>query len=264
MNEKDAPLLDLRGIGVRFGGVHAVQDVDLQLKAGRLYGLVGPNGSGKTTMLGAITRLVPLYSGRLLFDGVDYTSVPPDKVAGLGIARTFQGIRLLASLDVASNVRLGADLDASRRRGLDWFVGRRRAGATEQVVEQRAMEALDRVGLAHVAWLDPATLSYGLQRRVEIARAITMHPRLLLLDEPTAGMRESERDEIMELALRLRDEGITILLVEHNLRMVNAICDHVFVMDFGRCVAAGAPAEVMRDPAVRKAYLGEDHDVATS
>jgi ABC-type branched-subunit amino acid transport system ATPase component len=254
-------LLRTDGLSVTFGGVKAVVDVGLELESGRLYGLVGPNGSGKTTFLNAISRLVPTSHGTMWFNGQDYTRISDTKVASIGISRTFQNIRLLNLLNVEDNVKLGADAVNGRKRNLDWWIGRRAARREEAYVAGLAAEALERVGLTAVAQRDPSTLSYGMQRRVEIARAIAMKPRLLLLDEPTAGMREDERSEIMELSQSLVAGGMTVLLVEHNLRMITSICQHLFVMYFGNCIASGDPQEVMRMPDVQQAYIGHSADV---
>jgi branched-chain amino acid transport system ATP-binding protein len=255
-------LLQTTDLSVTFGGVKAVVDVSLALQPGTLYGLVGPNGSGKTTFLNAISRLVPTSGGHMSFSGTDYTHLADTKVAALGISRTFQTIRLLSTLNVEDNVKLGADVVGGRKRNLDWWAGRRAARRESNSVDQLAAEALERVGLSHLATRDPSKLSYGLQRRVEIARAIAMKPQLLLLDEPTAGMREDERTEIMELTLGLVADGMSVLLVEHNLRMITSICSHLFVMYFGNCIASGDPHEVMRTPAVQRAYIGHSADVA--
>jgi branched-chain amino acid transport system ATP-binding protein len=254
-------LLETHGLSVTFGGVKAVVDVSLELERGRLYGMVGPNGSGKTTFLNAISRLVPTSSGRMSFDGKDVTRLPDTKVASIGISRTFQNIRLLNLLNVEDNVKLGADAVGGRKRNVDWWIGRRAARRENLQVSELAAEALERVGLTAMAKREPGTLSYGVQRRVEIARAIAMKPQLLLLDEPTAGMREDERTEIMKLSQSLVDDGMTVLLVEHNLRMITSICEHLYVMHFGNCIASGDPPEVMRLPAVQEAYIGHSADV---
>jgi branched-chain amino acid transport system ATP-binding protein len=255
-------LLETKGLSVSFGGVKAVVGVSLRLEPGKLYGLVGPNGSGKTTFLNALSRLVHTSGGQMLFNGSDYTHIADTAVASIGISRTFQSIRLLSQLNVLENVQLGADAVDGRKRNLDWWFGRRAAGREARDVASRATEALDRVGLSALEKRNPATLSYGLQRRVEVARAIAMKPQLLLLDEPTAGMREDERTELMEVSQRLVADGMTVLLVEHNLRMITSICEHLFVMHTGNLIASGNPHDVMRLPAVQVAYIGHGADVA--
>jgi ABC-type branched-subunit amino acid transport system ATPase component len=254
-------LLETKGLSVTFGGVKAVVGVSLCLEPGKLYGLVGPNGSGKTTFLNALSRLVHTSGGQMLFNGSDYTRIADTAVASIGISRTFQSIRLLSQLNVLENVQLGADSVGGRKRTLDWWIGRRAAGRETRDVASRAMEALDRVGLSALEKRNPATLSYGLQRRVEVARAIAMKPRLLLLDEPTAGMREDERTELMELSQSLVADGMTVLVVDHNLRMITSISEHLFVMHFGNLIASGNPHDVMRQPDVQVAYIGRGADV---
>jgi branched-chain amino acid transport system ATP-binding protein len=263
-SENSTSLLETENLSVTFGGVKAVVDVSVRLAPGKLYGLVGPNGSGKTTLLNALSRLVPISGGQMLFNGRNYTRIADTAVASIGISRTFQSIRLLSQLNVLENVQLGADAVAGRKRNLDWWLGRRAARRESANVARLAAEALDRVGLSTLEKRNPSTLSYGLQRRVEVARAIAMKPRLLLLDEPTAGMREDERTELMELSQSLVADGMTVLLVEHNLRMITSICEHLFVMHFGHLIASGNPHEVMRLPDVQMAYIGHGADVAVS
>ena len=246
-------------VSVTFGGVKAVRDATFSLPLGRLYGIVGPNGSGKTSLLNALSRVVPLAGGTLQIAGIDYTKRRDDEVAKLGIARTFQSIRLLKSLSVLENVQLGADVQVGRVRGADWWIGRRGARAREVHGASIARDALSRVGIPPRVWMaSPAELPYGAQRLVEIARTIAMNPKVLLLDEPTAGMREDERSEVMTLAQSLVKDGMSVLLVDHNLRMINEICERVIVMNFGEVIQEGEPRIVMRDPVVRRAYLGGD------
>jgi branched-chain amino acid transport system ATP-binding protein len=266
MTAADGPsspaLLETKRLSVTFGGVKAMVDVSLVLEPGKLYGLVGPNGSGKTTCLNALSRLVPTSGGQMFLNGRDYTHIAATAVASIGISRTFQSIRLLSQLDVLENVQLGADAVDGRKRNLDWWFGRRAARRESGEVAKLAAQALDRVGLSALAKRNPSTLSYGMQRRVEVARAIAMKPQLLLLDEPTAGMREDERTELMELSQSLVADGMTVLVVEHNLRMITSICEHLFVMHFGNLIASGDPHEVMRLPDVQVAYIGHGADVA--
>jgi branched-chain amino acid transport system ATP-binding protein len=248
----EAPVLEIRGAVVRFGGITAVEDLSLSLEAGRIYGLLGPNGSGKSTLLAAITRLVPMAEGDLLFAGTAYGGVPPERVARMGISRTFQTVRLLDDLTVRQNIQLGADLARDSRPGRFHRSG---AGA---LAEAHVDSVIERVGLSGLERVRPAELSYGFQRRVEIARALSMNPRLLLLDEPTAGMNRSERAEISQLLSSLRAESrLTQLVVEHDVQMMIDACDHLFAMNFGRLIAQGTPDQVVRAPAVREAYFGK-------
>ena len=248
-----APVLELRDVAVHFGGVKAVDGISLQLEPGRIYGIIGPNGSGKSTLIAAITRLTRLTRGELLLDGQPVHDVPASRLAGLGVARTFQTVRLLSDLTVRANVQIGADARpgdarAARRGPAGWL----RPGGTSPAVT----EAIARTRLDGFEDHYPAELSYGTQRRVEIARAIAMGPRLLLLDEPTAGMNQTERAEISALMRSMRTGGFCQLLVEHDVQMMIDTCDYVFAMNSGRLIAQGAPAEVVRDPAVQEAYLG--------
>ncbi|NKQ55800.1 ATP-binding cassette domain-containing protein [Amycolatopsis sp. K13G38] len=224
-------------VAVHYGGIKAVDGIDLTLTPGRICGLLGPNGSGKSTLLAAITRLVPLTRGRLLLDGKEYHRAAPASLAKRGVARTFQTVRLLPDLTVLENVQVGADLH-----------GRKAGGAAE---------AIERTGIGDVVSAWPGELSYGMARRVEIARALAMRPRLLLLDEPTAGMNQAERKEISALLRDLREEGLAQLLVEHDVQMMVDTCDDLVAMNFGAVVARGTPHEVVQNAAVREAYLGK-------
>ena len=236
------PLLKLDDVAVHFGGVRAVDGVSLHLRQGAIYGILGANGSGKSTLLGAITRLNPLTRGDLRFDGRSYAGVPAHKVAHLGVARTFQTVRLIDDRSVRDNVLLGLDTAArSARKG---------GGA-------RVDEVMERVGISGLGPMRPSELSYGMQRRTEIARAIVGSPRLLLLDEPTAGMNTDERDEISALLRSLQQEGYTQLLVEHDVAMMVDVCDYLFAMNFGQLIAQGLPGDVIRDDGVRESYLGK-------
>jgi branched-chain amino acid transport system ATP-binding protein len=255
-DQAGSALLRTDGLSVTFGGVKAVVDVSLALEPGTLYGLVGPNGSGKTTFLNAISRLVPTSHGSMWFNGQDYTRIPDTKVASIGISRTFQNIRLLSLLNVEDNVKLGADVVGGRKRNLDWWFGRRAARRENAHVAELAAEALERVGLTDAAKRDPSTLSYGMQRRVEIARAIAMKPRLLLLDEPTAGMSPEETRVMMDLIVKLAGER-TVILVEHKMKLVLGISDRILVLHHGELLAEGTPLEVRRNEAVKRVYLGQ-------
>jgi branched-chain amino acid transport system ATP-binding protein len=250
------PILELEDVKVHFGGVKAVDGVSMRLEAGRLYGIIGPNGSGKTTLINAISRLQKLTAGTIRFDGVDVSSAPAHVVSRMGMARTFQAIRLLPTLDVRENVLLGTDELLKADGGGSW---RERGRARRRRAEQAADEAIERLGLNAVAHEEPSSLPYGTQRRVEIARAVASGCRLLLLDEPIAGMSRDERDEIAEVLRSLRSEGLTQVLIEHDLRMVLKTCEELYVLNLGTNLAHGAPAETVALPAVQEAYLGRTH-----
>jgi ABC-type branched-subunit amino acid transport system ATPase component len=249
-------LLDVKDLKVHFGGVKAVDGVSLSLQPGKIYGLVGSNGSGKTTMINAISRLTHITEGAVTFRGEDVRAQKPYGLSRIGLARTFQTIRLLDSLTVRENVMIGADHSRHATSGF-------RAAAGERArIRDAADEAIERLHLQAFAHHFPTSLSYGTQRRVEIARALASDPQLLLLDEPVAGMNRSERDEISDVIAGLRDGGLTQLLVEHDLRMVLRLSDHLYVMNFGRCIAEGDPRTTAALPEVQESYLGRRHDHA--
>ena len=248
-------LLSVRHMTKRFGGLTAVDNVSLSINQSEIYGLIGPNGAGKTTCFNLITGLYPADSGEFAIGGEAYSPNNIEKVTAAGIARTFQNVRLFNDMSVLENVMVGRHVRT--RNGLWAAISRhKRARAEETQTRELAWHLLDYTGIAQFAHYRACDLAYGHQRRLEIARALATEPRLLALDEPAAGMNAAEKMALGELLLRIRDDGRTLLMIEHDVKLVMGICDRLMVLDYGKTLTSGTPDTVRRDPAVIAAWLG--------
>ncbi|MDP6683928.1 MAG: ABC transporter ATP-binding protein [Desulfobacterales bacterium] len=253
-------MLDLNSVSKNFSGLAALTDVSFDVKNSVIKGIIGPNGAGKTTLFNIITGVFPPSKGTINFDGNDISHKRSDEIAKLGVSRTFQQTYLFKTLTVLENVMLGRHY---RTRSEFFACGLRLPGARreEKLIREQAMECLDMIGLAGKKDRIANKLPMGEQRYLEVARALATEPRLLILDEPTAGLNEFERDDFLNLVFKIRDMGITILVVEHHMKFIMKVCSELVVLNFGEKIAEGTPDEIQNSPKVIEAYLGVEEDI---
>ena len=257
------PLLELQAVSRHFGGLKVLQDVNFSVPQGGVFGLIGPNGAGKTTVFNLITGLLPVTSGQIRFQGADLAGLKPHQITRGGIARTFQNIRIFKEMSLLENVMVG--MHAHLGYGpLGWLAGSGLFRSEERRARERARELLSWVKLDHKASDVADNLSYGDQRKLELARALATEPRLLLLDEPVAGMNSVEKTDLMQEIRNISARGYTIFMIEHDMRFVMGLCEHIAVLNFGRIIARGGPDQIRNDPQVIEAYLGREEDEASN
>ena len=250
-------MLELIHVSRQFGGLQALTQIDMRVTAAKVTGLIGPNGAGKTTLINNISGLDHPTSGRIVFDGHDITHLSPHQITRLGIARTYQNIRLFGEMTALENLLISQHAQGSASL-VESLVFAPRYRAEERHLRERAFSLLERFDLAAFANVAAGTLAYGDQRRLEMARALGTRPKLMLLDEPTAGMNPIETHALGEQIIRLREDGLTVLVIEHDMSLIQQVCDDIYVLNFGEIIAHGTHDEIKRNPQVIEAYLGEE------
>jgi branched-chain amino acid transport system ATP-binding protein len=257
MTETKTPVLEVKDLGIDFGGLTAVNDLNMEVYPGEIYGLIGPNGAGKTTVFNMLTKVYQPTRGTIHLDGQDMAKLNPVEANKAGVARTFQNIRLFSHMTVMDNVKIGLG-NSIKYSTASAILRLPKYRAEEKKADEEAMELLKLFDLDDKAAMGAGNLPYGAQRRLEIARALATHPKLLLLDEPAAGMNPQETQELMDMIRKVRDHfGIAILLIEHDMKLVMGICDRITVLNYGMLLAQGVPSEIQSNPEVIKAYIGE-------
>lgn len=250
-------MLEVKDVTVKFGGLYANKDITLEVKAGSITGLIGPNGAGKTTFFNAISGVYKPTSGKVFFEGRDITGLPPYKINHLGMTRTYQIINLFKKMSVLENVMVG--MHGQMKQGFfSSMLKTPKERQEEALVREKAYELLDFVNLTKYAKEPSGTLSYGDQRKLEIVRGLASNPKLILLDEPCAGMNSREKESLNELLYRIRERNVTILIIEHDMKVVMGVTDYIYVLNYGKLLAQGTPKEVQQNPDVIAAYLGEE------
>jgi branched-chain amino acid transport system ATP-binding protein len=252
-------VLEVKNITKKFGGIQALTEVSFQVEKGEVFGLIGPNGAGKTTMFNIMTSMFPPTSGEIVFSGQTLTGMKPHDITKAGVCRTFQNIRLFPDMTVLDNVTVGQHCRSKSGVWASVFKPKSQR-LEEQTIRSKASELLRLVGLEEYAEAFADNLAYGQQRRLEIARALASEPQLLLLDEPAAGMNEKETNDLYELILKIKELGITVLLIEHDMPLVMKVCDRMAVLNFGKKLTEGTPDEIKNNPEVIEAYLGREEE----